>query len=110
MSSRRNANTGFMNSAIHAPAGDTTADARFALAYERLAAEDAARSAWLTRVLSAHRSQPVVTERSLTDDQVREIRRLVLDGVSQCEVARRFGLARGTVNKIVWRKRYAEVE
>jgi DNA-binding transcriptional regulator YiaG len=96
--------------APYTPSDGPSAEARFALGHERRAVEDAARSAYLSRVVKAHRSQPVVTERSLTDEQVREIRRQVLAGVSQCEMARRLGVARGTVNKIVARKRYAEVE
>ena len=46
----------------------------------------------------------------ITDDDVREIRRLVADGMSQREAGERFGLAQPTVSAIVLRTTWKHVE
>jgi DNA invertase Pin-like site-specific DNA recombinase len=54
-------------------------------------------------------SNLVHTGRIFTDDQVREIRRLNAEGVSQCELARRYGLSQPSIHRIVKRLAYADV-
>ena len=49
------------------------------------------------------------TGRRLTVDQVREIRRLWSNGVSQTAIAKRFGLSQPTIYKIVRRQSYQDV-
>ena len=51
----------------------------------------------------------VTTGRILTDDQVREIRRLFAGGMSQTSLAKRFGLSQPSIFKIVRRQSYADV-
>jgi hypothetical protein len=46
----------------------------------------------------------------LTDDAVREIRRLNSEGVSQMELARRYGVHQGTIWPILRRKTWRHVE
>lgn len=57
----------------------------------------------------AHASNVAATGRNLTDDQVREIRRLHAEGHSQSSLGRRFGLAQPSIYKIVRRRSYADV-
>jgi len=45
----------------------------------------------------------------LTPQQVREIRRLIKDGVTQHEIARRFAISQPTVSNIVAGKVYKRV-
>jgi DNA invertase Pin-like site-specific DNA recombinase len=90
------------------PEGESYA-AAWGLAQARTAAADEERRAYLA-ARAYDRPRYSGNERCLSDDDVRKVRRLVLSGVPQSEVARQMGLARGTVNKIVKRKRYAEVE
>lgn len=45
----------------------------------------------------------------LSDDQVLEIRRLCGEGCSRSEVGRMFGVARTTVNDIVWRRNWKHI-
>ena len=47
--------------------------------------------------------------RALTDDQVREIRRLHKANVSQSELGRRYGLSQPSIYKIVRRETYQDV-
>ena len=47
--------------------------------------------------------------RIFTDEQVREIRTLNASGVSQCELARRYGLSQPTIYRIVHRLSYKDV-
>ena len=49
------------------------------------------------------------TGRTLTDDQVREIRRLHAQGVSQTALGKRFGISQPSVFKIVRRQSYQDV-
>jgi hypothetical protein len=56
-----------------------------------------------------HANNVVATGRVLTDDQVREIRRLHAEGHSQSALGRRFGLAQPSIYKIVRRRSYADV-
>lgn len=61
-----------------------------------------------TRVLQ-HAVSIATNGRALTDDQVRTIRRLYKEGVSQAELARRYGIAQPSVHKIIHRRSYADV-
>jgi len=56
-----------------------------------------------------HASALAATGRTLTDDQVREIRRLNAAGVSQTALAKRFGISQPSVFKIVRRRSYVDV-
>jgi len=49
------------------------------------------------------------TGRNLTDDQVREIRRLFAGGMSQSALGRRFGISQPSIFKIVRRQSYQDV-
>ena len=49
------------------------------------------------------------TGRPLTDDQVREIRRLHAQGISQTALGRRFGISQPSIFKIVRRISYVDV-
>ena len=57
----------------------------------------------------AHANSLAVTGRTLTDDQVREIRRLHAQGVSQTALGKRFGISQPSVFKIVRRVSYQDV-
>lgn len=56
-----------------------------------------------------HGHAMAATGRMLTDDQVREIRRLHAAGVSQTALGRRFGLSQPSIYKIVRRLSYQDV-
>lgn len=56
-----------------------------------------------------HATTLAATGRLLTEDQVREIRKLHKSGVSQGEIARRYSLSQPTIFKIVRRQTYADV-
>jgi hypothetical protein len=56
-----------------------------------------------------HANAMAATGRTLTDDQVREIRRLNAAGVSQTALAKRFGISQPSVFKIVRRRSYVDV-
>jgi hypothetical protein len=45
----------------------------------------------------------------LTDDKVRQIHRLELEGLSQGKIAKSFGVAQGTVNKILHGQRWNHI-
>jgi DNA-binding NarL/FixJ family response regulator len=49
------------------------------------------------------------TGRNLTDDQVRDIRRLFAGGMSQSAIARKYGLSQPSIFKIVRRQSYQDV-
>jgi hypothetical protein len=57
----------------------------------------------------AHADAFAQTGRVLTDDQVREIRRLHATGVSQSALGRRFGISQPSIFKIVRRISYTDV-
>jgi hypothetical protein len=57
----------------------------------------------------AHATALATTGRTLTDDQVREIRRLHAAGVSQTALGKRFGISQPSVFKIVRRVSYQDV-
>jgi hypothetical protein len=57
----------------------------------------------------AHADAFAQTGRLLTDDQVREIRRLHGQGVSQSALGRRFGLSQPSIFKIVRHLSYTDV-
>jgi len=57
----------------------------------------------------AHAEAFAQTGRVLTDDQVREIRRLHASGVSQSALGRRFGISQPSIFKIVRRISYTDV-
>jgi len=57
----------------------------------------------------AHANALAVTGRTLTDDQVREIRRLHAAGVSQTALGKRFGISQPSIYKIVRRQSYQDV-
>ena len=46
----------------------------------------------------------------LTEDQVREVRRLVASGASQAQTARTFGVVKGTVAHIIHRRTWKHME
>lgn len=46
----------------------------------------------------------------LTDDDVRNIRKLAADGVKQHEIAKRFNVAQGHISAIVTRSKWAHIE
>lgn len=46
----------------------------------------------------------------LTDDAVREIRRLAMNGTSRASLGRRFGVGSASISKIVLRQRWAHIE
>jgi hypothetical protein len=57
----------------------------------------------------AHADAFAQTGRVLTDDQVREIRRLHAAGISQSALGRRFGISQPSIFKIVRRLSYTDV-
>jgi hypothetical protein len=57
----------------------------------------------------AHAEAFAQTGRVLTDDQVREIRKLHASGVSQSALGRRFGISQPSIFKIVRRISYTDV-
>lgn len=46
----------------------------------------------------------------LTDDDVRSIRRLSADGVSQVQLARQFGVARSLIHRILYRLSWSHID
>lgn len=87
------------------------AGARFALAYERLAASDSARSAYLDRVVRAEkaRSGKHTGKRLLDPEEVEELRAMRANGKSYRALAARFQLSHEAVRDIVTGKTYRGV-
>ena len=56
-----------------------------------------------------HANTLATTGRNLTEDQVREIRRLHASGVSQTALGKRYGLSQPSIYKIVRRQSYQDV-
>ena len=105
-----------------------SAISRFALAHERLAAEDARRSSWLAEAAKMpeprpERRIPVVPRnggaprgksngraRMWTEEQVREIRQRHREGLACYRIAKDLGVNESVVRKVVSRASYAWVE
>ena len=87
------------------------AGARFALAHERLAAGDEARSAYLDRLVRAEMAgarKKHTGKRKLSPEQVAEVRALRARGLKYAEIGARFGVSHEAVRDIILGRYYRE--
>lgn len=89
---------------------DSKLDERQKLLSTLLAQGNAIRGTVAAQVATVvHANTLATTGRNLTEDQVREIRRLHAQGVSQTALGKRFGLSQPSIYKIVRRQSYQDV-
>lgn len=91
----------FMAAALHAPDSDRSYSDAWAGVHARFADEDAKRRAWLDAQVRRRTAAPACAWKgTLTDDQVREIRRRAAAGESFASIGKDVGLDRSSARLI----------